>query len=339
MLFSNDPAVVDQIASLLATPEQTASLQFPDYVQPPGRDVSPDQTQIVMVGDYHGGVNTAQAVQAVEEAGNYHVSVNYPVGSADLVLFFVSALNGPMPRTRLEIGKRAGEQFTRAAFLVTDVEMMDDPELIDLVVLEYREILTGYLQSGDATNWPVLYSNSPDLTEQIASLVIEPEGLMSIRRQADQPAPANNPPAPDPNLPRRIVLVGDRQAAEQALPLITASGNYEVLVNSPLDPSDLVLFAVSAADGPMPNTLTEIENRVNEPFPRAAFLLTDDDLNPDPELHDLVLLEMREILSRYLPGGEANAYQVLLSTGPDLPTRLHDLLNGPEQITVLQAQE
>lgn len=324
---SSEPAAIDpQPVSTADEPVQAAQ-------EPTGAPEN-SRMQIVLLGNPDPEDATAQAVRSVQAAGDYQVSVNAPIDSASLVLFFVDVANGPMPKTLSEIEKRIGESFPRAAILLTNIEQNDDPELQQLVVIEYRETLARYLPDGQANSWEVLSANSSDLPTQLESLLNTSEQPIALQQRTEA-AQAPAVPAP-PSSIKRIVLIGDRTDGEEVAPLIQAAGNYEVEVDGVVDPSDLVLFFVSAVDGPMINTKTEIDNRRGEPFPRGAFLLTKDDQNNDAELQALITQEYRDIMRSFLPNGEADSWPVLLSTDPNLAARLEELLNSPEQFTVIQ---
>jgi elongation factor Tu len=73
---------------------------------------------------------------------------------------------------------------------------------------------------------------------------------------------------------------------------------------------DGAILVVSAADGPMPQTREHIllARQVNVPF--IVVFLNKVDMVDDPELLELVELEVRELLSRVrLPGRRASDHQ------------------------------
>ena len=103
------------------------------------------------------------AIQHVEyETDNRHYAhVDCP-GHADYIknmitgaaqmdgaILVVAAPDGPMPQTREHILLARQVEVPAVVVYLNKVDMMDDPELLDLVELELREMLTGYGFPGD----------------------------------------------------------------------------------------------------------------------------------------------------------------------------------------------
>ena len=67
----------------------------------------------------------------------------------DGAVLVVSAADGPMPQTREHIllARQVGVPYI--VVFMNKVDMVDDPELLDLVELEVRELLTKYEFPGD----------------------------------------------------------------------------------------------------------------------------------------------------------------------------------------------
>ena len=61
----------------------------------------------------------------------------------------VSAADGPMPQTREHILLARQVGVPRIVVYMNKVDMVDDPELLDLVELEVRELLTKYEFPGE----------------------------------------------------------------------------------------------------------------------------------------------------------------------------------------------
>ena len=126
-----------------------------------------------------------------------------------------------------------------------------------------------------------------------------------------------------------IVMIGASSLAlGEAANNLQTPGSLAVSVNSDASAADLVLFTVYAPDGPMPNTVREIERLQGQTISRAAILLTGVDVLSDPELQQLVVLEFRELLARYL-GNQANAFEVLRMPDPALISKIQALLILP----------
>jgi len=69
----------------------------------------------------------------------------------DGAILVVSAPDGPMPQTREHILLARQVEVPAIVVFLNKVDMMDDPELLDLVELELRELLTAYKFPGDKT--------------------------------------------------------------------------------------------------------------------------------------------------------------------------------------------
>ena len=68
---------------------------------------------------------------------------------------------------------------------------------------------------------------------------------------------------------------------------------------------DGAILVVAADDGPMPQTREHILLARQVEVPSMVVFLNKVDLNPDPELLDLIELELRELLSKYnFPGDD-----------------------------------
>src|SRR4028119_2186401 len=106
-------------------------------------------------------INTAHVEYAT--ANRHYAHVDCP-GHADYVknmitgaaqmdgaILVVSAADGPMPQTREHIllARQAG--VPRIVVFLNKADMVDDPELIELVELEVRELLSKYEFPGDDT--------------------------------------------------------------------------------------------------------------------------------------------------------------------------------------------
>ena len=98
-----------------------------------------------------------------QTATRHYAHVNCP-GHADYVknmitgaaqmdgaILVVAATDGPMPQTREHIllGRQVG--IPRIVVFMNKVDMVDDPELLELVELEMRELLSSYQYDGDNT--------------------------------------------------------------------------------------------------------------------------------------------------------------------------------------------
>ena len=107
------------------------------------------------------GITIATAHVEYESANRHYAHVDCP-GHADYVknmitgaaqmdgaILVVSANDGPMPQTREHIllARQVGVPYI--VVFLNKVDMVDDPELLDLVELEVRELLNQYEFPGD----------------------------------------------------------------------------------------------------------------------------------------------------------------------------------------------
>jgi elongation factor Tu len=109
------------------------------------------------------GITIATAHVEYESAKRHYAHVDCP-GHADYVknmitgaaqmdgaILVVSAADGPMPQTREHILLAKQVNVPYILVFLNKVDMVDDPELLDLVELEVRELLSSYDFPGDDT--------------------------------------------------------------------------------------------------------------------------------------------------------------------------------------------
>jgi elongation factor Tu len=108
------------------------------------------------------GITIATAHVEYSTAARHYAHVDCP-GHADYVknmitgaaqmdgaILVVSAADGPMPQTREHILLARQVNVPFIVVFMNKVDMVDDPELLDLVELEVRELLSAYEYPGDA---------------------------------------------------------------------------------------------------------------------------------------------------------------------------------------------
>ena len=78
---------------------------------------------------------------------------NMITGAAQMdgAILVVSAADGPMPQTREHILLARQVNVPSIVVFLNKVDMVDDPELLELVELEVRELLSSYEFPGDDT--------------------------------------------------------------------------------------------------------------------------------------------------------------------------------------------
>ena len=84
------------------------------------------------------GITIATAHVEYETAKRHYAHVDCP-GHADGAILVVSAADGPMPQTREHILLARQVGVPAIVVALNKVDMVDDPELLDLVELEVRE--------------------------------------------------------------------------------------------------------------------------------------------------------------------------------------------------------
>ena len=116
------------------------------------------------------GITISTAHCEYETANRHYAHVDYP-GHADYVknmitgaaqmdgaILVVSAADGPMPQTREHILLASQVGVKNIVVYLNKVDMVDDPELLDLVEQEVRDLLKKYKYPGDEV--PVIRGSS-----------------------------------------------------------------------------------------------------------------------------------------------------------------------------------
>jgi elongation factor Tu len=87
----------------------------------------------------------------IDAPGHADYIKNMITGAAQMdgAILVVSAPDGPMPQTREHILLARQVEVPAIVVFMNKVDMLDDPELLDLVELELRELLTQYRFPGD----------------------------------------------------------------------------------------------------------------------------------------------------------------------------------------------
>src|SRR5881398_3238496 len=111
-----------------------------------------DPTKILTIAISHVEYETDKRHYAhVDCPGHADYVKNMITGAAQMdgAVLVVSAADGPMPQTREHIllARQVGVPYIVVA--MNKVDMVDDPEILDLVELEVRELLSSYEFPGD----------------------------------------------------------------------------------------------------------------------------------------------------------------------------------------------
>src|SRR6201990_2582000 len=116
-----------------------------------------DDTKVMTIATSHVEYSTAKRHYAhVDCPGHADYIKNMITGAAQMdgAILVVSAVDGPMPQTREHVLLAKQVNVPYLVVALNKVDMVDDPELLELVELEVRELLTEYQFPGD--NLPVV---------------------------------------------------------------------------------------------------------------------------------------------------------------------------------------
>jgi elongation factor Tu len=156
------------------------------------------------------GITIATAHVEYETETRHYAHVDCP-GHADYIknmitgaaqmdgaILVVSAADGPMPQTREHILLARQVGVPRIVVFLNKVDMVDDPELLELVELEVRELLTKYEFPGDeipiirgsalaAMNWDGNDTNDPGVKAVVELLAALDAYIPVPERALDKP--------------------------------------------------------------------------------------------------------------------------------------------------------
>src|SRR6266849_3987877 len=135
------------------------------------------------------GITIAVAHVEYETANRHYAHVDCP-GHADYIknmitgaaqmdgaILVVSAADGPMPQTREHVLLARQVGVPSIVVALNKVDMVDDPELLDLVELEVRELLSSYEFPGDDV--PVIVGSALKALEGDPAWVAKIDELMA----------------------------------------------------------------------------------------------------------------------------------------------------------------
>jgi elongation factor Tu len=137
-----------------------------------------DATKILTIATSHVEYETAQRHYAhVDCPGHADYVKNMITGAAQMdgAILVVSATDGPMPQTREHILLARQVNVPSIVVFLNKCDLVDDEELLDLVELEVRELLTQYQFPGDDT--PVIRGSAMKAIEGDPAWVAKIEEL------------------------------------------------------------------------------------------------------------------------------------------------------------------
>lgn len=120
-----------------------------------------DATKILTIATSHVEYSSDKRHYAhVDCPGHADFVKNMIVGAAQMdgAILVVSAADGPMPQTKEHVLLARQVGVPRIVVFLNKVDLVDDPELLELVEMEVRELLSKYEFDGD--NAPIVHGNS-----------------------------------------------------------------------------------------------------------------------------------------------------------------------------------
>jgi elongation factor Tu len=157
-----------------------------------------DETKILTIATSHVEYSTEKRHYAhVDCPGHADYIKNMITGAAQMdgAILVVSAADGPMPQTREHIllARQVGVPYI--VVFLNKVDVVDDPELLELVDMEIRELLTKYKFPGDKT--PIIRGSAiqaltnpedPEKTKCITELMQAIDDFIpNPQRETDKP--------------------------------------------------------------------------------------------------------------------------------------------------------
>jgi len=150
----------------------------------------------ITIATHHSEYETENRHYAhVDCPGHADYVKNMITGAAQMdgAILVVSAADGPMPQTREHILLASQVGVPAVVVFLNKTDMVDDPELLDLVEMEVRELLTKYKYDGD--NAKIIrgsalkaLSDDPEAVKSIEELVAAvDEAIPEPKRDLDKP--------------------------------------------------------------------------------------------------------------------------------------------------------
>jgi elongation factor Tu len=157
-----------------------------------------DSTKILTIATSHVEYESEKRHYAhVDCPGHADYVKNMITGAAQMdgAILVVSAVDGPMPQTREHVLLASQVNVSRLVVFLNKVDLVDDSELLDLVEMEIRDLLTHYKFPGDETpivRGAAFKALSGDQGEQGKGAILKLMGAMDSYipepiRQTDKP--------------------------------------------------------------------------------------------------------------------------------------------------------
>ena len=139
-------------AAILAVQQTKGLAKFKSYADIAKGGTVRDETKTVTIAVSHVEYETAKRHYAhIDCPGHADYIKNMITGAAQMdgAILVVSAADGPMPQTREHILLARQVDVPKLVVFLNKVDLVDDPELLELVEMEIRDLLNKYDFPGD----------------------------------------------------------------------------------------------------------------------------------------------------------------------------------------------
>ena len=174
-------------ASILQVLSKQGKAQVKSYADIAKGGTVRDETKTVTIAVAHVEYESDKRHYAhVDCPGHADYIKNMITGAAQMdgAILVVSAADGPMPQTREHILLARQVGVPAIVVALNKVDLVDDPELLDLVELEVRELLSSYQFPGDKT--PVVRVSA---TKALAGDPEGEKGILDLVKAVDEFVP------------------------------------------------------------------------------------------------------------------------------------------------------
>jgi elongation factor Tu len=163
------------ITKVLATKGLAQAKSYDEVAKADAKMFRRDATKILTVALSHVEYESEKRHYAhIDCPGHADYIKNMISGAAQMdgSVLVVSAADGPMPQTREHILLARQVNVPAIVVFMNKCDLVDDPEILDLVELEVRELLTKYQFAGDKT--PVIRGSATKALEDINGPAAQP---------------------------------------------------------------------------------------------------------------------------------------------------------------------
>ena len=150
------------------------------------KDGRRDSTKIITIATSHVEYESeARHYAHVDCPGHADYVKNMITGAAQMdgAILVVSAVDGPMPQTREHVLLARQVGVPKIVVFLNKVDLVDDPELLDLVEMEIRDLLNKYQFDGDKT--PIVRGQAKAALEAPADAKAS-EGIRNLLKALDE---------------------------------------------------------------------------------------------------------------------------------------------------------